>query len=268
MGVFKKLRYACDESNWCDFSSGDVSVKTKMNWGLVTYGSGKATGWGTKCITDRFPDATLWVVNNGAGKAVGNELQGTNEFFEFSGYAQLIEAFKAGKGPFVIANDTFFKTHQTRLWLVLLKRILGARNPLQTGMVYGDIRIDGNALSERPNPFWASWIFVIPDVATLLRFEGVLQQVMAEGERPLSEAYKAFFEAWLQPRKRWGGWHGQATEAALRRKRSCIVMEHRLSYLWVKAGYEIGSIGAFYPRFYGILRILDRLKTRWQAWVD
>jgi hypothetical protein len=238
-----------------------------MNWGLVTYGGGKSLVWGKGCIQKAFPNAALWVVNNELGKSQGAELQGTNEYFEFSGYAQLLAGLKEGEGPFVIANDTFFKTHQTQLWLGLLKRVLGAPHTLKTGVVYGDIRRDGDALIERPNPFWASWIFVIPDVATLLRFEGILQQVLNEGELPLSEDYEKFIEDWLQPKKRWGGWHGQITDDALQRKRRCIVMEHRLSLLWLKAGHEMGSLGAFHPQLYGMIRILDRLKTRWQAWV-
>jgi hypothetical protein len=209
----------------------------------------------------------LLVVNNEWGKAKDTELQGTNEFYEFSGYDQLLQWMKEREGPFVIVNDTFFKTHQTRLWLWLLKRVLTQSHLLTSGVVYGDIRRDGDALTERPNPFWASWIFVIPDVATLKRFQEILELVTTRNVPTLSEAYTEFLDDWLQPKQRWGGWHGQVSEQALERKRACIIMEHQLSKLWLNRGYEIGSVGDFYPHVYRMLRILDRLKTRWHAWV-
>lgn len=237
-----------------------------MIWGLVSYA--KKGQWQRLLnqLKALFPRSTGWVVNNCEGEAAEGEIQGDNAQFEFGGYRVLCEKMAALNGPYVILNDTLFRTHSTRGWMKLLRGIPG-RQDESVHCVYGDIRYDGEALAERSNPFLASWIFVIPNKTSLMAFKQILCEVLQEETLLLSPEYEAFLTSWIEPKSGWRGWHGASSEAEKARKRQCIVWEHRLSLRLLASGMDVRSVGEWDPGLYRRLRIADRLKTRWKAWM-
>jgi hypothetical protein len=240
---------------------GEVDI---VRWGLVTYS--KCGAWLNEVdqVGKVFGNATGLVVNNRAGEAGVGEIQGHNRQYEFGGYLTVCECME-GEGPFVIMNDTLFRTHNKRGWLGLLKQMPVL--DVEGLVLYGDIRRDGNDLMERPNPFLASWIFVVPNRASLEALTEGLKVILMEEERPLSPDYEQFLDHWLNPKRFWGGWHGKKGEDELMRKRQCVLWEHRLNRWLLDAGVELRSVGEWNPGKYNWLRILDRLKTRWKAWM-
>ena len=237
-----------------------------MEIGVVTYGHFDGLEEGIKQLKTCFGNARISVLNNKPNAAIPSEIQGSYAHYEFSGYLEMCESF-TGTGPFVIVNDTLFKTHYTVGWLRLLKRAMIQLNK-DTVTVYGDIRWDGPAYAERPNPFLASWLFVLPNVHTLEVFKQSLAEILNEPASLGSEAYQAFLHAWIFPKGKLSGWHGGAKdEHAQIRKERCIRLEHRLSTVLPQHGLPLTSLGSFSPFFYMILRGMDRLNTRVKAWL-
>lgn len=200
-----------------------------------------------------------WVVNNAIEGKNGAEIGGNNAAFEFSGYLVVAREFK-GEGPFLIVNDTLFKNHQTPLWKALVERVLVTAN-WNEDAVWGDIRNDGNTLTERPNPFLASWIFIIPNRKVLAVFTDALETMIKAPMPTFSEPYEQFLTAWLRKRP-LGGWHGTRNEAAMERKRLAIKYEHTLSKKLLAAGIELRSMGEKSPFRYWVTRLADRVSTR------
>jgi hypothetical protein len=237
-----------------------------MEIGVVTYGHFDGLEEGIKQLNTFFGNARISVLNNKPKAARPSEIQGSYAHYEFSGYLEMCESL-TGTGPFVIVNDTLFKTHYTVGWLRLLKRAMIQLNK-DTVTVYGDIRWDGPAYAERPNPFLASWLFVLPNVHTLEVFKQSLAEILNEPTSLDSEAYQAFLQAWIFPKGKLSGWHGGAKDEHARiRKERCIRLEHRLSKVLPQHGLPLTSLGSFSPFFYMILRGMDRLNTRVKAWL-
>jgi len=237
-----------------------------MEIGVVTYGHFDGLEEGIKQLKTCFGNARISVLNNKPKAARPSEIQGSYAHYEFSGYLEMCESF-TGTGPFVIVNDTLFKTHYTVGWLRLLKRAMIQLNK-DTVTVYGDIRWDGPAYAERPNPFLASWLFVLPNAHTLEVFKQSLAEILIEPSSLDSEAYQAFLQAWIFPKGKLSGWHGGAKDEHARiRKERCIRLEHRLSKVLPQHGLPLTSLGSFSPFFYMILRGMDRLNTRVKAWL-
>ena len=238
-----------------------------MEIGVVTYGHFDGLEEGIKQLNTFFGNARISVLNNKPKAARPSEIQGSYAHYEFSGYLEMCESL-TGTGPFVIVNDTLFKTHYTVGWLRLLKRAMIQLNK-DTVTVYGDIRWDGPAYAERPNPFLASWLFVLPNVHTLEVFKQSLAEILNEPASLGSEAYQAFLHAWIFPKGKLSGWHGGAKDDYARiRKERCIRLEHRLSTVLPQHGLPLTSLGSFSPFFYMILRGMDRLNTRIKAWLN
>lgn len=235
-----------------------------MEIGMVTYGHLEGFENGLNRVQKSFQNAHILVVNNRPNSAKMSELQGTNTHFEFSGYLQVCEYF-TGSGPFVIVNDTLFKTHYTAGWLQLLKRAI-YKLDTKADVVYGDIRWDGKAYSERPHPFLASWLFVLPNVRSLQLFKQSLSAILTE-ETPVGSAeYQRFLHQWISPKGKLNGWHGGAKDDESRaRKERCIRLEHRFSTVMPQYKLPLTSLGVFSPFFYSIVRGLDRIKTRFAA---
>ena len=234
--------------------------------GVITYGHFDGLEEGIKKLKTCFGNARISVLNNMPNAARPSEIQGSYAHYEFSGYLEMCESF-TGTGPFVIVNDTLFKTHYTVGWLRLLKRAMIQLNK-DTVTVYGDIRWDGNAYAERPNPFLASWLFVLPNAQSLDVFKQSLTEILNEPTSLGSEAYQAFLHAWIFPKGKLSGWHGGAKDEHARiRKERCIRLEHRLSTVLPQHGLPLTSLGSFSPFFYMILRGMDRLNTRVKAWL-
>ncbi len=237
-----------------------------MEIGVITYGHFDGLEEGIKKLKTCFGNARISVLNNMPNAARPSEIQGSYAHYEFSGYLEMCESF-TGTGPFVIVNDTLFKTHYTVGWLRLLKRAMIQLNK-DTVTVYGDIRWDGNAYAERPNPFLASWLFVLPNAYSLDVFKQSLTEILNEPTSLGSEAYQAFLHAWIFPKGKLSGWHGGAKDEHARiRKERCIRLEHRLSTVLPQHGLPLTSLGSFSPFFYMILRGMDRLNTRVKAWL-
>jgi len=237
-----------------------------MEIGVVTYGHFDGLEEGIKQLNTFFGNARISVLNNKPKAARPSEIQGSYAHYEFSGYLEMCESL-TGTGPFVIVNDTLFKTHYTVGWLRLLKRAMIQLNK-DTVTVYGDIRWDGHAYDERPNPFLASWLFVLPNAHTLDVFKQSLAEILNEPASLGSEAYQAFLHAWIFPKGKLSGWHGGAKDDYARiRKERCIRLEHRLSTVLPQHGLPLTSLGSFSPFFYMILRGMDRLNTRVKAWL-
>ena len=233
-------------------------VQDIAEWGLVVFG--KPTRF------DRyFGDRLFRVVNNDRDDSGFGEA-GHNRQFEFGGYLEVMEGFET-EGPYVVVNDTLFGHHHTGAWLYLIDTIAEGMLEEPKGLcVIGDIRRDGSGIPERPDPFMASWLFVIPNRASLEAFKACLRAVL-EREVPavFSPSYEAFLNAWLKTKSIWSGWQGRATEANVMRKRRCIYWEHALSKELALAGVDLVSVGRYHRGLYAGIRVYDRLWNRWKA---
>jgi hypothetical protein len=248
----------------------------KMKIGIITYGSLESLDSEIRKIKRRFPQATLSVINNKPGAAKADQIQGSNGDYEFGGYSEMVELWSAeaqhgtttsgSDGPFLIVNDTLFQTHYTEGWLDLVSLSLNSMNA-SGSEVYGDIRRDGDSLAERPDPFLASWFFLLPNRTSLQRFSFALNQSLQEPQTEFSEGYRLFLENWLHPKGKWRGWQGSAHPSVKERKIRCIYLEHRLSKLMPLHQLQIVSMGYFGENRYKVLRLIDRIRTRIKAWL-
>ena len=233
-------------------------VQEITEWGLVVLGK--------PARFDRyFGDRLVRVVNNDRDKP-GFGVPGHNRQFEFGGYLEVMEGFQT-EGPYVVVNDTLFGNHHTGSWLYLIntiaERILEEPQRL---CVVGDIRWDGVGIPERPDPFLASWLFIIPNRDSLEVIKACLRAVLArEVPAVFSPSYEAFLNSWLKTKSIWSGWQGRATEANVVRKRQCIYWEHALSKELALAGVDLISAGRYHRGLYAGIRLYDRLWNRWKA---
>ncbi|HMM12938.1 MAG TPA: hypothetical protein PKE03_12655 [Bacteroidales bacterium] len=229
--------------------------------GIVVYGASasrleRLRRWATNLGTKG-----LLIIENKAATAQGEVLQGDNRYSEFSAYLQLCNLFE-GAGPYLIVNDTLVRTHWTAGWSLLCRKVL--RSALDEKTIIGDIRNDRDTIPGKPSTYLASWIFIIPTRRELEAFREVLEKAVVHPDT-LPAAYNTWLDQWLKPSSIWRGWHLRADEAALQRKRFCIITEHRISQLLPQSGLHMVSAGAFSPLLYRWIRLADRLKTRLHA---
>lgn len=241
-----------------------LAVKPALTVGLVVYGDqyirqSQAMAWAEKQGWELAA-----VVNNAPGAAQLGQIQGSNACFEFSGYQEVLERL-TGPGPFLLINDTFFYNHATLLWCKLLhqlnKQLRHVSN--KEAWILGDIRREEECFPEKNNIFLASWLFYIPNRASLDLLAAALTQLTTESLPEPGEGYQSYVNRWLLARGPWGGWHGKRTEASLARKRRVIRLEHRLSQLLEQGGWMRGADE--FVLWYPLLRICDRIKTRFLA---
>ncbi len=233
----------------------------KVEWGWIVMGKPKQFDkwqkeWQTGC-------ADVHIVNNKRGDGFGTP--GSNDYFEFSGYLELVKSMHT-EGPYIMANDTWFKTHHSALWIRLLRNFLKA--DVRKDCVFGDIRTEASAFVEKPSPYLSSWIFYIPNKAVLMQFQACLERaIVTAGEANFSRQYIDYGGGWLQPKNRLYGWHMPSADAyILERKRTCIYIEHQLNAELLNAGLDLVSLGQHQKGLYRLLRLIDRLQTRLNAW--
>jgi hypothetical protein len=236
-------------------------VMEKVEWGWVVMGKPKQferwqKDWQRSC-------AEVHIVNNKNGDIFGSP--GSNSYYEFSGYLELAKSMRT-EGPYIVANDTWFKTHHSILWSRLLRHFLKTDFPKDC--VFGDIRTEPSTFVEKPSPYLSSWIFFIPNRMILQQFQGCLERaIVTSRESRFSSEYLEYVENWLQPKNPFYGWHNPSSDAlALQRKRKCVYIEHQLNIELLKAGLNLVSLGQNQKWRYTILRIIDRLQTRLNAW--
>ena len=233
----------------------------KVEWGWVVMGKPKQFDqwqkeWQARC-------ADVHIVNNKSGDTFGTP--GSNNYFEFSGYLELVKSMHTD-GPYIIANDTWFKTHHSALWRRLLRNFL--KTDVRKVCVFGDIRREPSEFAEKPSPYLSSWIFYIPNRLVLQQFQDCLERAIAiSREANFSRGYLDYVAGWLQPKNRLYGWHKPSADTSvLERKRNCIYIEHQLNAELLSAGLDLVSLGHDQRRLYRILRLVDRLQTRLNAW--
>lgn len=228
---------------------------------VVKYGDELSSGRIRSLFTRHFPEAKVLILNNKLGAALNDEIQGSNAGHEFSGYLEVLEEASL-KGQVVVLNDTFFKNHFTLGWLGLLKKVLG-KSRVEDASIYGDVRYDGTSLLERPNPFFASWIFCLSGETAIREFRRCLSVLLSDPQPRWSHAYERFLTDWLQGSSWYKGWHRTGvSEELLSVKKRNIYWEHRLSALLL--GSEVvtlRSMGEASPLLYRCLRWSDRLFT-------
>lgn len=233
----------------------------KIEWGWVVMGKPKQFDkwqkeWQAGC-------ADVHIVNNKRGDGFGTP--GSNVYFEFSGYLELVKSMQT-EGPYIIANDTWFKTHHSFLWGRLLRNFLNTK--VRKDCVFGDIRTETSQFVEKPSPYLSSWIFYFPNKAVLMQFQACLERaIVTAREANFSSQYLSYVAGWLQPKNRWYGWHMPLANAfLLQRKRTCIYIEHQLNAELLNAGLDLVSLGQHQKVLYRLLRLIDRLQTRLNAW--
>ena len=233
----------------------------KVEWGWVVMGKPKQfeqwqKKWQARC-------ADVHIVNNKMGDSFGTP--GSNDYFEFSGYLELVMSMHT-EGPYIMANDTWFKTHNSALWSRLLQNFFKA--DVRKDCVFGDIRTEASAFVEKPSPYLSSWIFYIPNKAVLMQFQACLKRaIVTAREANFSPDYLDYVAGWLQPKNRLYGWHmPSADTSVLERKRNSIYVEHQLNAELLKVGLDLVSLGHHQKGLYVLLRLIDRLQTRLNAW--
>ena len=180
--------------------------------------------------------------------------RGSNEFYEFSGYIEGIEALRSNDlDRIFIFNDTLFEHHATMMWAYLLKNI----SPKKDG-IFGDGRIEPVLWGSLPLKILASWHFLLNGKDSIRGFKELLEHILADFDKPLviDGAYELYREKYLSG----GVFNGYSlsgklnNEKDLLRKKKCIDTEHRLGRELEKKGKMI-----FYSGFqYQFIRLLDR----------
>jgi len=233
----------------------------KVEWGWVIFGKPRQFGQWQK-VWHKLGSG-VQIINNKKGDYFG--ISGSNQNFEFSGYIELLDAMSTA-GPYIIANDTWFKTHNSVLWNRLLRVFL--RKKQHHNCIYGDIRTEESCFSEKPSPYLSSWIFYIPNRDCVIRFRRCLEMAIKDAKLAnFSSEYVAYVEDWLRPKNRMYGWHINSHEKeVMERKRLSIYIEHALNVRLINEGFELVSLGYNQKRLYRTLRLMDRLQTRLYAW--
>jgi len=177
------------------------------------------------------------------------------DHFEFGAYAAAAR-HAAPNGPYVVVNDTLFRSHASGLWANWL---LAARSSMHASGVFCDVY---PAPKERPveipDPYASSWIFYAPTRSSLENFSAAVQRVLEAPTPPLSSAYTAFLDRWLNHPLPGVGYQGPRSPEDLARKRQTIVWEHSLS----RELQAAGQLHPFVGPGYRALRTLDKLLRR------
>jgi hypothetical protein len=179
--------------------------------------------------------------------------RGSNEFYEFSGYVEGIEALGSNDlDRIFIFNDTLFEHHANTMWAYLFKNI----SPKKDG-IYGDGRIEPVLWDGKPLRILASWHFLLKGKSSIRGFKELLEDVLVDFDKPLviDDAYKSYREKYLSG----GIFNGYSLSGKLNnedslRKKRCIDTEHRLGRELEKKGKMI-----FYSGFqYRLIHLMDR----------
>jgi len=171
--------------------------------------------------------------------AANNLHQIPNTSFEFGAYAAARD-YVRGSGPYLLVNDTLFKTHVPTLWRKVLRQALG--KPWTAGII-GDATPSPNTqIPEIPHPYYSSWIFLIKDRGHLDRFCTCVEAAIKQPPSPASPQYTRFLKQWLEPKSKWYGWHGPKDVHSLQRKRQTIAWEHTLSHALAAHGIVSFSV--------------------------
>jgi hypothetical protein len=190
------------------------------------------------------------IINNKTSHLLSNEIAGDNSCYEFSAYKMALSKFK-GEGPFLIVNDSLFKHHLPAAWAQMVKKANQLKVPAPS--VWGDQRKEDVSFPEKEKEFLASWIFYIPDRASLQTFQKALDEAIASVDLPLSPGYKGYIDQWLNGKKWLRGWKGPMDDETYKRKLLSIRLEHGLSK-------SLSSHGVM--RSFGQITMLYRI-TRW-----
>lgn len=233
----------------------------KSGLALVVYGKTYQKNPAIERLKRAFQGVDFLLINN-QNPVVSGEIQGHNRQFEFGAYQQAMEQF-ADHDRVLLLNDTAFRSHAFWLWLGLWQRAWN--QPSINGLkVWGDLRFDGSTLSERPNPFAASWCMMALNQASVRVLGNTLSSVLSQQPQLISSAYDAFLNDWLSGRTS-RGWHGDASDENRARKRQCIVWEHAWSKALHERGVELHTFRSFGFCRHAMARLFDRLQNRYQA---
>lgn len=228
--------------------------------GFVIYGSNPDKRKWIKRWQQKLGVGHLVVINNNLTTRMDDELTGDNSNYEFSAYQQLCRLLP-GEGPFILVNDTLFKNHWEWAWARLC-RIALRRLSCSEMTLWGDVRIEGGHIPERPNTYLASWIFVVPNRLVFSKLADTLATLCSQELPPPGADYQRYLENWLFPKVWYKGWHGKRSEADNQRKLRSVRLEHALSKQLPTAQIQIRSLGHFHPALYKLIRLTDRLITR------
>jgi hypothetical protein len=180
-------------------------------------------------------------------------IRGSNEFYEFSGYLEGIEALGSNDlDRIFIFNDTLFEHHANNMWANFVKNII----PGKEG-IYGDGRIEPVLWDGKPLRILASWHFLLKGKSSIRGFKELLEDVLVDFDKPLviDDGYKSYREKYLSG----GIFNGYSLSGKLNnedslRKKRCIDTEHRLGRELEKKGKMI-----FYSGFqYRLIHLMDR----------
>lgn len=180
-----------------------------------------------------------------------------NTHFEFTGYAAAARHAQTD-GPYVVVNDTLFRSHASGLWANWL---LAASSSLHASGVFCDVYpAPRERPAEIPDPYASSWIFYLPTRADLETLSAAVQWVVSQPAAEPSPSYRAFLDRWLNHPVPGVGYQGPRTPEDLARKRQTIVWEHVLSQLLATSN----QLRAFSGTRYKILRFIDKILRRSQ----
>jgi hypothetical protein len=212
--------------------------------------------WNAFLNRSRLINSKHLVVDNGL-KENFNAIKGSNEFFEFSGYIEGIEALASKDlDQIFIFNDTLFEHHATMMWANFFKNI----SPEKDG-IFGDGRIEPVFWDGSPLKILASWHFLLNGKASIEDFSKILKDILDDFDMPLviDNAYKLYREKYLSG----GIFNGYSlsgklnTEEDMLRKKKCIDTEHRLGRKLEKKGKMNFYFGYRYQFIHGFDRFLS-----------
>lgn len=201
------------------------------------YNRDKSQAWESFVHALKIPLEQTFVVDN-HHPAAHQAMQGTNRYFEFSGYHEaLLELKNRGASKVIIVNDTLFSHHYVAGWKDLISRAMSKTDD----RVLGDGRTEPVYLGGRPLEILASWLFILPGTGAISAFEQGLSQSLSMFDEAIEEPeYIAYQKRYL--RARWmGGYTRKIQEESdeMWIKKRCIWAEHRLSrYLQEKQMFQ------------------------------
>lgn len=206
------------------------------------------------------------VVNNDRRSLQPDEIAGSNQAYEFSGYAEgLASLSRELNGPVLVVNDTLLANHWAKGWGFFFRKLSKRNSRLAEGAIYSDWRPAVRDIEELKQPFYASWVFWCVDDRAVIGLKRQLHELLNHELPPMTAPYARYIEQWLSGKSRWRGWHQQTGKDRIHRKQFCIRMEHRLSAL-LSEQEQVLSFGNVFPSIYSLLRMVDRLRTLMKRW--
>lgn len=183
-----------------------------------------------------------------------------NDYFEFGAYHEALQHVRSD-GPYLLVNNTVFRTRSVFLW----KQVLRGIPTTDLAPFYGDGTPRPRPhLADIPDPYYSSWIFLIRDKEALRVFTDAIAQSLPQCLEERTDSYRAYVNAWLQPKNRLSGWHGPKSKEHLARKEKTIVWEHALSTELVKHGICTFSEVSPWHRW---AQVSDKILRHWASFV-